>query len=222
MTKLEQYVKWKNSDARMTDVKGSMELLAADLTKKDFTLARVKEMLVSTTPESIELREIILKQYRNLPLSEYHKRRGLKNIARETILVTYFDTYPELNREMFYKVMAGKSRNPRSITPATEVVLLEKIGYMLVEVFGDPEIYVKKIGLDHNRLNMAYFYNFDKKYDIIADEKALEINDEDNSFRTVQIFYIDIRYGTIHKIKNKGDVDKLLDMKDWFVFGTEK
>jgi len=56
---------------------------------------------------------------------------------------------------------------------ANEVYLLEKIGMFVIEVFGDISQNSKRIGLDDRRIRMAEFWGFDKKYELLDDKDAI-------------------------------------------------
>lgn len=214
---VEEYNIWKNKPVNRKDVIGSIEMLADDISIKEFFLERVKELLTARDPETMLLKEVLILSYRRLPESHFLRRRGIKNIAREAIVMTVFREYPELNwkhvTDCLERKIKNTTREKRNVAPSIESYLLEKISFIIVDIFKEVEETKKIIGLDESRVRMAMFWNFDTKYKIIDDTEAITIAEKK------QVNYIDVRYGTIHKVNKAEDVDKLLDMKEWFVFG---
>ena len=214
---VEDYNIWKNKPVNRKDVMGSIEMLADDISIKEFFLERVKEFLLSRDPETMLLKEVLILSFRRLPESSFLRRRGLKNIARESIVMTVFREYPELNwkhvTDCLERRIKNTTRERRNVAPSIESYLLEKISLLIADIFSKVVELNKIIGLDESRVRMAMFWNFDTKYMIIDDTDAITIAEKK------QVNYIDIRYGTIHKVNKPEDVDKLLDMKEWFVFG---
>lgn len=212
MTKFEEYIKWKNKEVKYRPVAGAIEEIEDSIKKSGRVLAAVAEFIRSKDKDYLTLREMTFLNYQQLPKSNYRKGSAIKNLSRELITMVIFTEYPELNRRWTQHILTHR------ITRNQELALLQNVSEDLISFLGTPDRYSKKIGLDSRRVRMAEFWNFNKTHVIINDQEAID--------RSVQlkesILYIDIRFGTVHNINNPEDVESLLDMKDWFVFGIEK
>ena len=216
METMDKYIEWKNQKigpAHLVSEESSK--LKKELKSPNFILRQAEDILTVKSAVNMpkktakEFRNMIFGHYRQLPESTYQRKRALPNIAREftQMIVSFY--YSDLNRETFYYVLDYNVGRP------SRMFLLDKVGELLVNEF-ENSYHDHAIGLDSSRRNMAQFWNFGSNYKIINDDEAIIASEN----REVSV--LDVRTGSVSRVKERKNVEALLELKDLFVFGVEK
>ena len=155
------------------------------------------------------LRIHLAEYWDKLPKTAHRKHKELENLTIEAIATGTFMTYQHMNGKFVRATVMN------DLTVKQRESLMNPIKNILLDEFMIKKMMVEK-NLDKHRLNMAEFFQFDVKHNIISDFKAIETLKE----RT-HIIGLDFRNGQRFKVRTCEDLEKLFDMKEYFIFGVE-
>lgn len=211
----ENYRKWRTKEIHnYEDMKLERHELKKDLIKrKVFFLDRIESIIrYDQAKKDIEkrcLRVYLADYWDKLPKHAYRKAKELENLTIEVIGAAASISYENLNGKHIRSIVLGdltKKERESLMNPIKELLLDE---FLIIKTEADKEI-------DRHKQNIAAFFQFHVKYKLISDFKALE------TLKYHQyIIGLDIRNGSRFKVKDSDSLLKLLDLKEYFIFGLE-
>ena len=208
MKLLKELKEWRRSTERLKkNDTAPIEALRLDLRRREYIKLRLEEMLKDREGDPFLLLSI---SYSSLPRNTRTRVVALNKVSREAIMILVKNTHPKINGHYFMK------EYDQNLTHNERVLLIEVAKDVMENNMEIPSEHKKTIGLDPSRVRMAYFWKFDENYTILDDKDSMT----EAYFTEVSV--LDVRDGSISIITNPENIEKLLDMKEWFVFGKRK